>query len=130
MKKRISTPQVPMPKIAEKYVSTAVEAGGSIFISGQVPIDADGELKTSSLDEEVHQVMHNIRNILEAANCSLNDLVKVTIYLSNFDDFPRTNEIYASYFDGIPPARTTVEVSKLYQGVRVEIDGIAVRAGS
>lgn len=128
-KKRISTPSVPMPRIAERYVSTAVMANGCLYISGQVPIKSDGQLELSSLESQTKQVMKNLAAIAESAGGSINDLVKVTIYLSNFDDFPAVNEIYASYFSGVPPARTTVEVSRLYKDVRVEMDAIAVIDG-
>ena len=116
------------PKAIGPY-SQAVKAGGMVFISGQIPIDPKtGMVVQSDIKTETKLVMENAKAIITAAGGSLSDIVKATIYLKNMSDFAAVNEIYGSYFPVDPPARATVEVSRLPRDVAVEIDFIAVMA--
>jgi len=108
-------------------VSPAVKVGNMLFCSGQIAIEPKtGQLINSSVEQEVHQVMKNISAILQAAGGSFDDIVKTTIFLTSMGDFPKVNEIYGSYFKGIAPARSTVQVAGLYKELRVEIEAIAI----
>ena len=109
--------------------SQAVEANGFVFVSGQIPLDpGTGSLVPGAIREQTKQAMENGKAILAAAGCTMSDVVKTTIYLRNIGDFGAVNEIYGSYFPADPPARATVEVSRLPKEVEVEIDFIAVKA--
>ncbi len=99
-----------------------------IYCSGQVAIDpATGDLTGGSAAEQAHRVMQSVTGLLEAAGSSLDRVIKTTIFLSSMDDFGAVNEAYGSYFDAAPPARSTVEVSRLPKDVDVEIEVIAYR---
>lgn len=106
-----------------------------LFISGQVCIDpASGELRNKDLQEETHQVMHNLKAILEQAGMDFSNVVKTTIFLTDMNRFSEVNEVYGKYFDdNLPageagfPARETVQVSALPKFVNVEISMIAVK---
>lgn len=125
MKKVISTAEA--PKAIGPY-SQAIEAGGFIFVSGQIPlIPATGEIVEGSVEVQTARVLENLKAILEAAGSSLEDVVKTTVYITNMDDFVKVNGIYGQYFQENPPARVCVEVSKLPKGALVEIDVIAAR---
>ena len=105
--------------------SQAVISGDWVFCSGQIAIDpADGSIPAGVIDQ-THQVLRNLSAVLEAAGSGLDQVVKTSVYLVDLGEFPRMNEVYASYFPGIPPARATVEVSALPRGVVVEIDAVA-----
>ncbi|AGA77598.1 RidA family protein [Echinicola vietnamensis] len=109
--------------------SQAVKAGNTLFISGQIALDAEtGELINENITEETHAVMKNLDAILSAAGYSFGDVVKCSIFIKNMDDFGTINEAYGQYFPSNPPARETVEVSKLPKNVQVEISCIAVKA--
>lgn len=102
--------------------SQAVKASSLLFVSGQIAIDqSTGTIITSSIEEETHQVMKNIGIILKEAGASYAQIVKTTIFLKNFNDFGKVNEIYGSYFKENFPARETVEVSRLPKDVNIEI---------
>jgi 2-iminobutanoate/2-iminopropanoate deaminase len=106
--------------------SQAIQAGGFLFVSGQIPIDpGTGLLIQSDIRDQVQRVMENARAIIVAAGCSMADVVKTTIYLKNMADFVAVNDIYGSYFPTDPPARATVEVSRLPKDAAIEIDFIA-----
>lgn len=106
--------------------SQAVKAGGFLFISGQIPIDpATGQVVQGDAAVQTDQVLQNIRNILEDSGASIEGVVKTTIFLVDMNDFAVVNEAYAKYFNLEPPARATVEVSRLPKDVRVEIEAIA-----
>ena len=125
MKKVISTAVA--PKAIGPY-SQAIEAGGFIFVSGQIPlIPATGEIVEGSVEVQTARVLENLKAILEAAGSSLEAVVKTTVYITNMDDFAKVNGIYGQYFQENPPARVCVEVSKLPKGALVEIDVIAAR---
>lgn len=108
--------------------SPAVEAGGFVFCSGQIPIDPrTGGVVGPDIGKATRQVMDNLAMVLGAAGLTMKDVVKTTIYLINLDDFPAVNEIYGSFFDGSYPARATVQVAGLPKGALIEIDAVAVR---
>ena len=113
------------PKAIGPY-SQAVEAGGFVFVSGQIPIDPKtGTVVQPDIRTQTRQVMENARAILAAAGCSMKDVVKATIYLKNMSDFAQVNEVYGGYFPADPPARATVEVSRLPKDVSIEMDFFA-----
>ena len=108
--------------------SQAVVAGGFIFGSGQIPIDpATGEIVEGDIEVQTRRVLENIKAVLEAAGSSLDKVVFVTVFLSDLSDYPKFNEVYAEYFGESPPARTTVEVSRLPKGVKLEVNFIAFK---
>ena len=108
--------------------SQAIQSGNMLFISGQVAIQKpSGNLITGNIQDETHQVMKNLGEILKAANMDFSHVVKSTIFLKDMNNFPKMNEIYGSYFTSQPPARETVEVSRLPKDVNVEISCIAVK---
>ncbi|MCO5236206.1 MAG: Rid family detoxifying hydrolase [Chitinophagaceae bacterium] len=124
-KKEIKHPDKADQGFSTGAYSAAVEADGWLYISGQGPID----FKTSkfilgTIEEETRLTMHNIQRICEAAGCTLDDIVKCSVHLSDIKDFDRYNEVYGSYFKNIKPARTTVQ-SGLGHGIKVEIDAVA-----
>jgi 2-iminobutanoate/2-iminopropanoate deaminase len=107
--------------------SQAVKAGNMLFISGQIAIQtSSGNLITSNIEDETRQVMLNLREILSAAGLNFKDVVKTTIFLKDMNNFPKVNEIYGQSFTTEPPARETVEVSRLPKDVNVEISCIAI----
>ena len=106
--------------------SQGVEAGGFVFVSGQIPIDPKtGNVLQGDIKSQAKQVMENAKAILSAAGCSMPDVVKSTIYLKNMADFAIVNEVYGGYFLSDHPARATVEVSRLPKDVNVEMDFVA-----
>ncbi|MBS1920164.1 MAG: RidA family protein [Bacteroidetes bacterium] len=106
----------------------AVQSGNFLFISGQVCIDpASGELRNKDLAEETHQVMHNLKAILQVAGMNFSNVVKTTIFLTDMKRFAEVNEIYGKYFNDHFPARETVQVSALPKFVNVEISMIAAK---
>ena len=107
--------------------SQAVTGAGLIFVSGQIPLDPEtGEISGINIKEQTDRVMKNLDAVLTAGDSELSKVLKTTIYLADMDDFPIVNDIYGSYFDSTPPARATVEVSRLPKGVLVEIDAVAL----
>ena len=122
-KKIIQTDQAPAP--IGPY-NQAVAAGGFLFISGQICIKPDtGEMNNSDIQAETHQVMHNLKAVLQEAGMDFSNVVKTTIFLSDMALFSEVNEIYGKYFDGGFPARETVAVKGLPKNVNVEISMIA-----
>jgi 2-iminobutanoate/2-iminopropanoate deaminase len=108
--------------------SQAVEKNGTLFISGQIPLDPfSGALVSGSIEKETHQVMKNLQSLLSAASYSWTDVMKCSIFLKDLNDFEAVNKVYASYFDDNFPARECVEVSKLPKDVNVEISLIAIK---
>lgn len=107
--------------------SQAIMINNTIYISGQVALDPEsGKMINDDIVEETHQVMRNIEAILREAGLSLSNVVKSTIFLNDLDNFTSVNKIYGEYFRIEPPARETVEVSRLPKDARVEISCIAV----
>ena len=108
--------------------SQAIQTGNLLFVSGQVAIQkSTGNLIMGNIQEETHQVMKNLSEILKAADMDFAQVVKCTIFLKEMNDFPKVNEVYGSYFSSQPPARETVEVGRLPKDVNVEISCIAVK---
>lgn len=108
--------------------SQAIQAGNMVFVSGQIAIQrSTGKILTASIEEETTMVMSNIADILNAAGLDFNNIVKTTIFLKDMNSFPKVNEVYGKYFTQNPPARETVEVSRLPKDVNVEISCIAVK---
>lgn len=106
--------------------SQAVEAGGFVFISGQIPLDPKtGHVVQADIKTQTKLVMENAKAILLAAGCGMSQVVKATIYLKSMADFATVNEVYGGYFQANPPARATVEVSRLPKDVALEMDFIA-----
>ena len=106
----------------------ATLANNLLFISGQICIDpSSGNLKNRDLQEETHQVMQNLKAILQEAGLGFNNVVKTTIFITDMNRFSEINEIYGKYFSGDFPARETVQVSALPKFVNVEISMIAVK---
>lgn len=126
MKEIINTKEAPQP--IGPY-NQAVAAGGFLFISGQIAIEASsGQLIINDITSETHTVLKNLKAILTAAGLTFDHVVKTTIFLSDMNNFALVNEIYGSYFSGNFPARETVEVSVLPKNVNVEISAIAIKA--
>ncbi len=105
--------------------SPAVKVGNLLFISGQIGLDKDGNMK-ETLEEQTEQVLRNLMEILKAAGASEKNVVKTTIYITDMSHFPIVNEIYAKYFSEPYPARATIAVKELPKGALVEIEAIAV----
>ena len=105
--------------------SQAVRTGGLVFLSGQIPLDANGSMLGGDAGAQTKQVMDNLGAVLRAAGASFSQVVKSTIYLVDLGDFAKVNEVYGSYFPTEPPARATVQVAALPRGASVEIDMIA-----
>lgn len=105
--------------------SQAIKANGLIYTSGQIPLTAQGELVQREIKAQTRQVLENLTNVLEAAQSSLSDVIKVTIYLENMDDFAVVNVLYAEAFGDHKPVRSTVAVKTLPKNVLVEMDVIA-----
>ena len=109
--------------------SVALTFGDLLFISGQGPAYPEtGEIVQGGFDEQARVVFENLRIVLEGAGSSLRDVLKVTVFLSDMDDFPKMNAMYGEYFKESPPVRTTVEVSRLPFDIKLEIDVIAARS--
>lgn len=121
----VNSPNAPAP--IGPY-SHSVMAGNTLYISGQIALDAQsGNLVNDSIEAETHQVMKNLQAILTTAGMSFADVAKCTIFVKDLNNFGKINEIYGSYFPLNPPARETVEVSRLPKDVNVEISAIAVK---
>ena len=110
--------------------SQAVRCGKFLFLSGQIPIDpVTCELVTGSIEDQTNRVILNIKEILSSVGLSLNSVVKTTIFLTDLADFAAVNNIYGSYFEIDPPARSTIQVAGLPKGANVEIEVIAAAYG-
>ena len=122
----IATPAAPA---AIGPYSQAIRAGNLIFTAGQIPLDpASQQVVASGIAEQTTRVLENLKAVLEAAGTTLDRVVKATVFLKDFNDFAVMNEVYGAYFGqtAAPPARTTVEVSRLPRNVLIEIDLIAL----
>ena len=112
------------PKAIGPY-SQAIKSGSFVFCSGQIAIDPQtNEFKPGTISEETTRVIENLKAVLEQAHSGLEKTIKVTVYLSNIDNFTEMNKVYENYFSN-KPARSTVEISRLPKGAKVEIDTIA-----
>jgi 2-iminobutanoate/2-iminopropanoate deaminase len=108
--------------------SQAVKAGDFVFVSGQIPLDPKtGKVLDSDIKSQAKRVLDNAQAILKASGCDFSAVVKTTVYLKNMSDFAVVNEVYGGYFPADPPARATVEVSRLPKEVLLEMDFIAYK---
>ena len=114
------------PKAIGPY-SQAIQSGKLVFVSGSLPFDPDGKIDYSQRDvsAQTRRVIDNIALELKAANLTLDDVVSATVYVTDVDDFPAVNAVYAGYFHPPYPARAFVQVAKLLRGAKVEISVIA-----
>ena len=127
MREVVSTPDAPQ---AIGPYSQAIRANGWVFASGQVAIDpATQQVIEGDVAAQTGRVMKNLSAILAAAGSRLEDVVRTTVFLKNMGDFAAMNAVYGKYFSSAPPARSTVEVSRLPKDVLVEIDVIALAKG-
>lgn len=125
MKKQISTAKAPA---AIGPYSQAIEANGMVFVSGQLPVNPEtGEFAEGGIKELTRQSLTNMKNILAEAGLGMENVVKTTVFLADMADFAAMNEVYASFFDGVAPARSAVAVKTLPKNALVEIECIAVR---
>jgi 2-iminobutanoate/2-iminopropanoate deaminase len=123
MKNVVTTDRGPKP--IGPY-SQAIKANGFIYLSGQVALDPQsGEVVGSDIRQQTQRVIENIKGILEAAGANLHHVVKTTVFLKDMSDFSAMNEVYGRYFTSAPPARSTVQVSRLPKDALVEIEIIA-----
>ncbi len=124
MRETISTPNA--PKAIGPY-SQGIRANGFVFVSGQVAIDpSTQQVIAGDVASQTERVIQNLSAILKAADSSLETVVRTTVFLKNMNDFAAMNEVYGKFFNSNPPARSTVEVSRLPKDVLVEIDVIAL----
>jgi 2-iminobutanoate/2-iminopropanoate deaminase len=108
--------------------SQAIIAGDFVFCSGQIALDPrTGALVTGDIEHETKRIMENLSAVLAMAGSSLEKVVKTTIFLCNMEDFARVNDVYGSFFKDMPPARSTVQVTRLPRDVHVEIECIALK---
>lgn len=120
MKEIVSTKQA--PEAIGSY-SQAVKYQNTVFLSGQIALDPEtGDLMNDSTQQEVHRIMSNLESILQAADSSMDKVLKVRIFMTDMDDYGKINEIYGEYFGENSPARAAVEVSDLPLDARVEIE--------
>jgi len=107
--------------------SAGVSFGDLVFVSGQIPTDADGALP-EGIEAQTRQSIENVRTVLENAGSDLRHVVKTTVFLKNMDDFAAVNAVYAEYFDGpVKPARSCVQAAKLPKDMPLEIEAIAIK---
>jgi 2-iminobutanoate/2-iminopropanoate deaminase len=120
--KAVSTAEAPA---AIGPYSQGVVAGNLVFISGQLPLDPKtGEFVKGGIEEKTHRVLMNLRAIAEEAGADLSHVVKTTIFLTDLSNFSAVNKIYAEYFSGVFPARSTVQVSSLPKGGEIEVEAV------
>ena len=125
MKKKIETQNAPK---ATGPFSQAIEAGKILFTGGQIHLTPEGKLLTGDIADETHQVMKNLKAVLEEAGYTFKDVVKTTIFVTDMGVYGKINEVYGSYLSEPFPARETVCVKELPAGARVEISMIAVKS--
>ena len=124
MKKVISTTNAPA---AIGPYSQAIEANGFVFASGQIPVNPETGEIPEGIEAQAEQVMKNVKNLLEAAGTSVDQVVKTGVFIKNMDDFATINGIYAKYFAKDCPARSCVKVARLPKDVLLEMEAIAVK---
>ena len=123
----ITTIQTPKAPAAFGPFVQGVKTDTLVFSTGQLPLDpATGELVSDDVQAQTRQVLKNLKAILEAGGCSLDRVLKATVFITDMDDFDKVNEVYAGFFSDTPPARSCVAVSGLAKGAKVEIEVIAL----
>jgi len=124
MTKRLIAPKDGPPPVGP--YSPAVAANGFLFVSGQIPLNpATGELVTDSFENQVRQTLDNLKSVIESAGLTLDEVVKVTIFVVDLANFGELNQIYEEYFSQSKPARACVQAAALPKGVGVEIEAVA-----
>lgn len=123
MREAVFVPNTPRPVAP---LSPAIRAGEFLFVSGQLPLEPSGQL-AEGMSAQTSRCLENLKQILSAAGLGLDNVVKCTVFITNMDEFDTMNRAYAEYFPETPPARSTVEVSRLAKGALVEIEAIALR---
>lgn len=127
IRKVVTAPKAPA---AVGPYSAGIQIDNLVYTAGQIPLDPEnGQLVAGEIEEQTHQALTNLKNVLEAAGSSLEWVVKTTVFLQNMGDFARMNSIYAEFFQSDPPARSAVEVSALPLGALVEIEAVAAIPG-
>ena len=117
MKKQVfGTAQVPL--------SPAVRAGDYVYVSGQIPVDGQGNIVAGGVKEQTRQVLENVKSALALAGATMEEVVKTTVWLEDARDFGAFNQVYATFFPKEPPARSTVE-SRLMIPIKIEIEAVA-----
>lgn len=124
MKERVSTDNAPN---ADHILSQGIVSNGTIYVSGQIHNKPDGSMVEGSVKEKVDQIMQNVSAILDAADASLNDIVKVVIYVTDMAQMPELNEVYPTYFNEPLPVREAVCVQALPLGATIEISVVATK---
>jgi reactive intermediate/imine deaminase len=123
MKRVISTDKAPA---AVGAYSQATTNGDIVFTAGQIPMTPDGELLDGEpIEDQAEQSLENVKGVMEEEGLEMSDILKVTVFLDDIEDFEAMNDTYAGFFDEEPPARSAVEVANLPKGVGVEIEAIA-----
>ncbi len=123
MKDVISTDNAPA---AVGPYSQGIKANGFIFTAGQVPLDPDGEAIDGGIERQTRRCLENLRGVLEGGGASLDDVVKVNVYLDDIEDFGDMNNVYQEFFSEDPPARSAVEAGSIPLGLDIEIEAVAV----
>lgn len=125
MKRTISTDDAPA---AVGAYSQGTSTDDLVFTAGQIPLTPEGDLLDGAgIDVQTEQSLENIQGVLEAGGTSLENVLKVTVYMTDIEDFETMNHTYESFFDDEPPARSAVEVANLPKGVDIEIEAIATK---
>lgn len=123
MKETVSTDDAPA---AVGAYSQATTNGDVVFTAGQIPLTPDGELRADApIAQQTELALSNLQAVLEAAGAGMDDVLKTTVFLADIDDFDEMNEVYATFFDAEPPARSAVQAGALPKGVGVEIEAVA-----
>ena len=123
-KKIIATDKAPA---AIGPYSQAIEAGGFVFASGQIPVDpATGNIP-DGIEAQAKQALTNVKNLMEASGLSMDNIVKTSVFIKDMNDFAKVNEVYATFFERDFPARSCVEVTRLPKDVLIEVEVIAAR---
>ncbi len=125
-RERITTEHAPA---AIGPYSQAIAVGDLVFASGQIPLDPQtGQMIEGDVRVQTRQVLNNLASVLQQGGASLGEVVKTTVFLSTMENFAAMNEVYAEFFPGVPPARSTVAVAGLPRAALVEIEAVALRA--
>ena len=120
----ISTPSAPA---ALGPYSQAIRAGDTVYCSGQIPVNpASGAIEAVTVEDQTRQVIENLRNVLAAAGCGLDRVVKTTVFISDMNDFAAVNAVYAELFGATKPARSCVQAARLPKDVKIEMEAVAV----
>lgn len=124
MRQEIRTDKAPQP--IGPYAQAIKASGNFMFLSGQIPLDTEGNLTVGGIKSQTQQVLENIKAVLNHEGLTLKNIVKTTVFLKNMNDFAEMNAVYGEYFSENPPARSAIEVARLPKDVLVEIECIAV----